>query len=265
MTSKNAVCNWDFTLKSESISRESIVEELSKHCKKWCFQLEKSESGYEHYQGRISLKLKTRNVKKVFSWNIAHWSVTSKENQNNQFYVMKEKTRINGPWTSEMDLLPMYIPRQIREIQELYPFQKEIIKILKQWDTRHIHILIDDLGNIGKSIIKTYCGVHKIANIIPFANDYKDILRSVMDRPKRGAYIIDMPRCINKERLYQLYSAIETIKDGYAYDDRYHFKEEYFDCPQIFIFTNSTPDRTLLTKDRWVLHKVVDNNLIRIF
>lgn len=264
MTTKNAICNWDFTLSESECVKEDLFKILDDKCKKWTFQLEKGEkTGYKHYQGRISLKIKSRNVIKLFNLKF-HWTPTSKTNVNNDFYVIKSDTRVDGPWTNEMDLLPNYIPRQIREIKQLYPFQLQIIKILQTWDTRHINILVDDMGNIGKSIIKTYCGVHKIACIIPFCNDYKDVLRSVMDRPKRGAYIIDMPKAINKERLYQLYSAIETIKDGYAYDDRYHFKESYFDCPNIFVFTNHTPDYNLMSKDRWKMWKVVDKALINI-
>ncbi len=266
MSSKNAICTWDFTLSKAHINdRISLIKKLDDKCKKWAFQLETGEkTGYEHYQGRVSLKLKVRNIMKIFDVFKFHWSITSNENKDNNFYVIKSDTRTDGPWTDKMDLVPHYIPKQIRAIKELYPFQKKIIKILEIWDTRHINVLVDDVGNIGKSIIKTYCGVHKIACIIPFCNDYKDVLRSVMDRPKRGAYIIDMPRCINKERLYQLYSAIETIKDGYAYDDRYKFREEYFDCPNIFIFTNSTPDKTLLTPDRWKIWKVFSKTLIEM-
>ncbi len=265
MTSKNSICTWDFTLSKEYVNNKiNIIKLLDKKCKKWAFQLEKGETGYEHFQGRCSLKTKTRNVIKIFNIKQIHWSITSNENKTNNFYVLKEESRIDGPWTNKMDLVPNYIPRQIREIKQLYSFQQKIITILGKWDTRHINILVDDIGNIGKSIIKTYCGVHKIACIIPFCNDYKDILRSVMDRPKRGAYIIDMPRCINKEKLFQLYSAIETIKDGYAYDDRYKFREEYFDCPNIFVFTNSTPEKSLLTPDRWIIYKVFAKALLKI-
>ena len=29
-----------------------------------------------------------------------------------------------------------------------------------------------------------------------------------------------------------MYAGIESVKSGYAYDDRYSFKDKYFDCPQ---------------------------------
>eukprot|EP01043_Picozoa_sp_COSAG02_P133775 COSAG02_NODE_71849_length_189_cov_34.744444_1_plen_58_part_01 len=30
-----------------------------------------------------------------------------------------------------------------------------------------------------------------------------------------------------------MFTAIETIKDGYAYDDRYNFKDVWFDSPWV--------------------------------
>lgn len=259
----NPICTYDFTLKSSEIEQNNLILLLHNHCKKWAFQLEKGEkTGYIHYQGRFSLKQKQRKNEIYGKLNIKsiYLTPTSKNNTNNQFYVLKEETRIKGPFTDEMDLVPNYIPKQIRNI-ELYNWQKQIIELSKIWDTRHINIILDTSGNIGKSTLTTYMGVHKLACTIPFCNSYNDILRGVMDRPKRGCYILDMPRAINKEKLYQMFSAIETIKSGYAFDDRYNFREEYFDCPNIFIFTNKLPDIDLLTLDRWVIWEINNYNL----
>ncbi len=72
-----------------------------------------------------------------------------------------------------------------------------------------------------------------------------------------------MPRAIDKEKLNSLYSAIETIKDGYAYDDRYSFKEKVFDCPCIWVFTNVIPESHFFTDDRWKFYTVIGNELIK--
>lgn len=70
-----------------------------------------------------------------------------------------------------------------------------------------------------------------------------------------------MPRAINKEKLYQFFSGIETLKSGYCYDDRYKFTKRLFDRPRICIFTNVEPDETLLSKDMWRIWTVIDNQL----
>lgn len=261
----NSVCVYDFTAPARTWTETTVMDNLKKHCKKWAFQLEKGETGYEHYQGRVSLKTKARlpEIIKRFGNLDWHFSITSTENHDNDFYATKEETRLKGPWNDKDQ--PIYIPRQIREITELYPWQQQVINSSKTWDTRTINILLDESGNHGKSIVKTWIGVHKLGRNIPFSNDYRDIMRIVMDTPKVPLYVVDISRGLKKDHMYNFFSAIETIKDGYAYDDRYSFKEEYFDCPTIWIFTNQLPDISCLSRDRWVFWKfVVDKQIYKV-
>jgi hypothetical protein len=65
-----------------------------------------------------------------------------------------------------------------------------------------------------------------------------------------------MPRALKKDKLGGFYSAIESVKDGYAYDDRYTFTEKIFDCPNIWVTSNSLPEFNLLSKDRWRIWEV---------
>lgn len=252
----NAVAVFDFTHPfSEEVTHRSLIDAMYPNLvKKYSFQLERSDSGYEHFQGRVSLCKKRRlgEAIKLFKDVLPklHLTITSNNAKDDVFYVIKSDTQIDGPW-HDTDAKPQYIPRQIREIDSLYPWQNTVIELSKVWDTRSIHVIVDTRGNNGKSILSTYMGVYGLGRTLPFCNDYKDIMRMVCDLPTSNAYIIDMPRAISKERLFQMYSGIETVKSGYAFDDRYHFKDKYFDCPQIFIFTNQEPDEDLLSKDRW--------------
>lgn len=256
------ICVWDFTLGEEYAERLHLVKSLNKHCKKWAFQLEEGkEQAFQHYQGRFSLKIKTRlgSLKKLFNIPQMHYSITSNANKKNNFYVLKEDTKIAGPWTSEDEVL--YVPRQIREIQNLYPWQEKVIKLSKLWDTRSIHWVFDKDGNHGKTVLKGWMRAYKLGRALPFCNNYKDLLRMVCDMPTSSCYLIDLPRAINKDALYQMYAGIESIKDGYAFDDRYKFREKYFDCPSVFVFSNTLPDQSLLTKDRWKIYEIVNKEL----
>ena len=150
-----------------------------------------------------------------------------------------------------------YIPRQIREIEALYPWQQQIVDDANVWDERTINLVIGN--NIGKSILKTYISVHGIGISIPFCNEYKSIMRFVMNTPKKRLYIIDIPYSVKKDRLHGLMSAIETIKAGYAYDDRYSFKEELFDCPNIWVFSNKQLDMEDLSINKWKLWSIDEN------
>ncbi len=261
------VAVWDFTLSEEKWdgSYVDLAVKIDKMAKKWTFQLEQGETGYKHFQGRISLKTKARlNGVRMILPN-AHWSKTSNANKNNMFYVMKDDTRVSGPWDDSQDIIPGYIPRQIRQIQQLRPWQQQVLDNCKVWDDRTINILFDPEGCTGKSIIRTWIGVHKLGIVLPYCNDIKDIMRMVMNRPKRGVYICDMPRSLNKDKLYGFFGGIESIKDGHAYDDRYKYKEEFFDSPVIWVFTNKLPEEKMLSKDRWVYWRVNGENKLEQF
>lgn len=263
---ESAVCVWDFTLKCTNHEEDlpGVLSAMKEHSKKYCFQLERGESGYEHYQGRISLKQKLRKPQLLgLIPGDYHWTVTSSANRDNQFYVMKPDTRIAGPWTDQ-DPEPEYIPRQIRGIK-LRPWQQQIVDDAEVWDTRHINIIYDEEGGNGKTTIKTYVRCMGIGRFIPFVNDYRDMMRIVMDTKTERLYIIDIPRAIQKDRLYQFFAGIESLKDGYAYDDRYHFKDKCFDCPNVWVFTNRMPDTNMLSADRWKMWSITEEGLTRIF
>lgn len=258
--SKQLYC-WDFTLHvSKELTKNDyskVKKQLKEICKSGNFQLEEGEkTGKLHFQGRVSLKKKRRKTEIIklatttFLSGI-HWSPTSNENKGNFEYVTKEFTRIAGPW--DITEKTRYIPRQVREITKLRPFQQHILNDANVWNTRHINVIYDPNGNIGKSRLKMYLGAHGLGRNIPPVNDYRDVMRMVMDMPKSKLYIIDMPRAYKKDKLGGLYSAIEHVKDGYAYDDRYKYDDDYFDCPNIWVFTNTLPVFELLVRDRWLI------------
>ncbi len=262
MKQNNACCVYDFTtFEGHDKCIQDIKDILKLHCKRWAFQEEKGEkTGAVHFQGRFSLKLKKYLT--TIPFTIGSYSITSGENRDNDFYVLKENTRINGPWRNTDKEL--YIPRQIREIVSLYEWQRQVLEKCETFDKRTINCIYCPLGNIGKSILIGWIRAYSLGRALPPVNDYKDMLRMVCDLPTATSYFIDMPRAIKKDKLGGFYSAIETIKDGYAYDDRYSFKEKIFDCPNIWIFSNMLPDLNLLSQDRWKIWEVKKNTLISI-
>lgn len=260
----NAISVYDFRYTAGDYTNTDIISFIKKYAKKFVFQQEKGDTGYMHYQGRLSLIKKRRvgEIKKI--WHESGIPMPqyleptiSAEHKKSAFYQMKEDTRVSGPWTDEDE--ETYIPRQVREINTLRPFQQTIVDKVNEWDKRTINIIYCEHGNMGKSALVGYLRAYKLARALPPVNDYKDLLRMVCDLPTSRCYIFDMPRSLNKDRLYQFFSAVETIKDGYAYDDRYNFREKVFDCPNIWIFTNTFPDFNMLSLDRWKLWTINDN------
>jgi len=244
-------CVYDLTFNGENLPEIDAVKQcFSLSCKEWAFQKEAgNESGRVHLQARISLKVKERItgvIKKFPGWHI---SVTSNENRGNMFYVLKEETRLAGPWTSK-DVV-IYVPRQVREVSVLYPWQMHIIRDATVWNTRTINVVIDTVGNSGKSVLKSWIMCHGIGISLPYSNDFRDISRMVMDQPKKSLYLIDIPRALKKDALHQFFAGLESLKDGIAFDDRYKFRTEQFDCPNIWIFMNQVPNLNYLSQDRW--------------
>lgn len=262
--SDNPLYRYDFTSFSDAIDDPSMIDRvkniLQAHCKQWGFQLEKCPStGNLHWQGRFSLNKKARKTSIPFK--LGHYSITAVGDKNDYEYVTKIDTRIAGPWTYKDEVI--YVPKQVRDIK-LLPWQQQVVDSFKIWDTRSINIIYCPHGNIGKSTLTTYVRAHKLAVPLPPINDMKDMLRVVYARAQNSnnAFIIDMPRAMKKDKLYGMYSGMETIKDGYAYDDRYEFREKVFDCPVIWVFTNTFPDTSMLSEDRWKFWEVDDSNLI---
>lgn len=254
---QNAICCYDFTSWCDDQDFDELITFLKDYTKKWTFQKELAPTtGREHWQGRFSLKLKLRLLtlgSLLQTENIsAHCTPTSNENRDNMFYVIKLNTRIDGPW-SDLDL---NIPRNLRGNINWWPWQQTVIDSAAIYDDRVVDVIINTSGNIGKSLLSSWLGVRKMARRITVQREPRDVARSVMCGDKLPLYFIDLPRATSHQNQHTMYAAIEEIKNGYAYDDRYKFKEEYFDPPRVWVFTNTAPDKNLLSADRWRLWQI---------
>lgn len=267
-------CVWDITIPKEHDGVEmpcmEIISTFKSLCKKWAFQLERGESGYVHYQCRVSMKSKMRQPQVLSSlpWNWVHISPTSKENRTNNFYVTKEDTRVLGPWTdTDFDV---YVQKRFIDCK-LRPWQNALIDTFEEREDRLVNVLIDEDGNKGKGFITAYCHCHKMGFRVPPINDAKDMMAIMCDRcldvldHDIKAVFLDLPRSMPKNKLQGIYSAVEQIKDGYLYDTRYRFRECWIEPPVIWVFTNVVPDGDYLSMDRWRFWKITkDGKLKRI-
>jgi hypothetical protein len=257
----------------------NVISSIKGIAKQFVFQLERGEkTGKLHYQGRCSLikkkrpHLATKLFVKAFekyldgvSWFFE--PTTGKEYLKGTFvYQMKLDTREDGPW-SDKDI-PEYVPRHIRNITP-YPFQQSVLNSMTEYDDRSINCIIDPTGNNGKSILAAL--IRNAGGItIPCVGDTErlvatvcNILTAKQERTPR-LIAIDMPRSINNNRLYQLMSAIEIVKDGWVYDTRNHFKEWSYDKPQIWVFTNNEIPTKYMSNDRWNFYNIKDKELVPV-
>lgn len=259
---ESACCVFDAAV--FNYSRGQLVEILKKECKSWCYQLEECPTTKnQHFQLRFSLKTKLRPSQCEKEWMKKYKikpSPTSGENRDNYFYVMKEDTRLEGPFTERDD--NKYIPKQFR-IEKLYDYQHYMSIYI--FDPRKVNAVICKQGSKGKSTIAHITRLTKNGVVLPPVNDAEKLVQSCCDilmaKNLREEIIIfiDLPRALGKDRLYGLYTAIEQVKTGYVYDVRHSYKEWDFDSPTIWVFTNTEPERELLSSDRWEVWDMKDD------
>lgn len=269
---RSECAQWDFRINMEAVDKYKLCQYLQELGKKWLFQGEQGDSGYKHWQGRISLwkKRTKRPLMRLFSeigCPIPHYLEPTSGQGNQGFsYVMKADTRISGPFSNQE--IPEYIPRQFR-LKKLKPWQQSIIDSANTWNDRKINVVVTH-GNDGKTVLAHYAALHCKGMVIPPMNDRDKlvqaaccILRSKQQRESCLVFI-DIPRAVRQDNLPGLYAACETIKGGWTYDWRNTFKQWYQDSPVLWVFTNTIPDTRWLTCDRWNLFDV-QNGVLRRF
>lgn len=263
---------WDITASFDRNSKELITEILKKIGKKWTFQIEKGHNtGYVHYQIRVSLyKKKTFNMMKAWLDELDmegyHLSQTSTNaTKGPPFYVMKEDTRIEGPW-SDTDPQARPMTKTATKVEEngLRPWQNDLLMEADGYDDRHIWCVIDKRGNNGKGALCKWMYSKGYAMIVPPFQKMEDIVQFCISHPSK-LYLIDMPRAMKKKHLYDMYSGIEALKDGYLYDKRYKGTFHLIDEPNIIVFTNTQPKMRYLSADRWNLRCVNEDQTLGVF
>lgn len=181
----------------------------------------------------------------------------------NEFYCMKEDTRVNGPWSDRNTVNLESIPRRLREEPTWKPWQAAVKQMIEQEpDDRTINIIYDPIGGEGKTFLTMWLMTRNLCERIPQQKDARDIMRMVMDTDTKRCYFIDLPRATSHKDQNAIFSAIEEIKNGYAYDDRYSFKRKIFEPPHIWVFTNQIPNVQMLSRDRWAYWNIVNGGLV---
>ena len=258
--SKTPCAVYDFRWNADDLTPEIIKGYLEGVAKRYVFQLEEGDTGYLHYQGRLSLIKKRRKNEalRLFVAPPNYFEPTSKPEflRGDAFYQQKKDTRVSGPWTDKDEIKILTKQLVLFKGMTLRPYQEAIYKECSKFDMRKINLIWDTTGNCGKSILSEFLEYEGLAEEIPPFRLMDDIFAWVCSRPIKKAYLVDMPRGMKKDRLGDFYSGIEVVKNGVAYDKRYTAKKKRFDRPRIFVFTNCLPNLELMSQDRWVIWKI---------
>jgi len=225
---------------------------------KFIYQLEKPEgTDNYHYQGYMHTGSKTRPTTLAQSLRAcgSHWAGVHVSCASTagilalQKYSMKPTTRIGGPWADKA----LYLGTDLAQIgASRFPWQQTVMDMTTiDPDDRSINWVFNSGGNVGKSKFCKYMSFTHNALALGFA-DCGDILNLVSKFPGRKLYMFDLTRA--KPRIYStddLYSTIESIKNGYFINTKYETAQVMMDIPHVWVFSNSLPDFQKLTGDRW--------------
>lgn len=264
----NPVCGFDFRWNADEHTPEDIMHFLKGIAKKWVFQKEKGDSGYVHYQGRLSLIKRRRRIEalRLFVTPPNYFQPTCNPEfiRGDAFYQIKKDTRIMGPWADTDEIKTLTKQLILFKGMSLRPYQQRIYDECQIFDMRKINLIWDTTGNCGKSILAEFLEYEGLCEELPAMRLMDDIFQWVCSRPIKKCYLVDMPRGMKKDRLGDFYSGIEVIKNGVAYDKRYNAKKVRFDRPRVFVFTNCLPNLELMSRDRWVIWKITKDYDIEV-
>lgn len=147
-------------------------------------------------------------------------------------------------------------------------WQQYIIDIIRmEPDTRTIHWIWDECGNIGKSFLCKYLDLKHNAIIASgksenVKNQVLDWMnrknRKFMEHPK--LVVLDIPRSCKD---YINYGILEDLKNGHIYSGKYEGGKCIFSSPHVIVFANRQPERSAMSQDRWNVVKICEDGTLK--
>ena len=138
----------------------------------------------------------------------------------------------------------------------LLPWQEELMKIMTDVKdcNRSVLWVVDGTGGAGKSVFCQYfMSTETFGRTILFQDmEYRN---NTYLYNCESLVLFDLPRGIIPDNL----RLVEDLKNGYIISGKYEVKKKIFKSPVIVIFSNSFPDKTLLSLDRWRVYSVDDS------
>ena len=203
-----------------------------------------------HLQGYIEFKKRMRPSE--LGWNkTIHWEKAKGRRDQNVEYIKKEggNVYLNG----ELLETPTVIKRE-----SLWVWQLALLKILEEKpDEREIIWIYEETGGTGKTAFMKYCFANMRA--IPVSGKGSDIKFAIYNYGiKKSCYprviFVDLPRSFDTS--YLSYTALEEVKNGCFFVNKYESDAILIPTPHVVIFANEFPDVSKLSKDRWVINLI---------
>ncbi len=263
MPPKQSVYHFSCTWSAPPTAQPVAHKAFEKVAKKFIYQWERGSTGYVHCQAYVNLRTKSYYTGKPLGKLLSGLGMPGVQCRPSseagiialQAYAMKEDTRIAGPWADH----PIYRGQDLICMDTPYPWQKEILSIVASPPNDRKILWINDAGgNVGKSKLLKYLCYKKLAKRVPLGNATQLKTNVIVQGPAR-CYCVDMPRTTGTtEKMHDLISALEEIKNGWVSSAMYGKHQEMFmSPPHVIIFSNMPPPMELMSADRWEVYKVI--------
>lgn len=243
---------YDFTLSKEKMDASGIkgVEAIGKMfedlgAERYVIGKEIGEGGYQHYQCRVVFKTEKdmAHLVKLFT---GRGRVTPTHVRD--FKYCEKEGEFYRSWEKALSKYATMEPKV---------WQGMAIAALKEQDDRQILVIVDEKGGKGKTTLAKMMVARRMANYCPQMGDSRDYMRFALAKAGNG-FIFDIPRCENEKKSREMWSAIEQIKNGYLWDDRYKWQEQWIDPPKVMVITNQRPPIEYLSEDRWKIYTIAE-------
>ena len=256
----------------------AVIRELDIH--KWIIGAEVGAGGYQHWQCRFKTRLKPEERIEGIEWDLKTATVKQKKRTVGPAEQFTEKLRArlgegisihteecSDNWEYEAKegaYLASWDTMEARSTRFGKPSwaQEVALQALRDTNDRQVVVWYDPKGNVGKSWLTNHLYEQGLAYCIPATmNNVEGIIKTVaslavkdrdMGYPPRPYVIIDIPRSWKWSE--QLYTAIESIKDGLIMDPRYSAQPINIRGVKVMVMTNTMPKVDKLSSDRWVIH-----------
>jgi len=237
---------------------------LLKFCKAFCdLYIAQAEEGTQHDTGHWQcylqlkekkrqshmLRLLLRHLKEPQATRLHVRPTSMGGSEALQFYCQKSETRIDGPYSNK----PLQLPYNGEELPTtLLPWQQKLFDHLQTPPPRcTINWIYDEAGGCGKTQFCKYMGFHHNAGVIRWGKS-ADLLNLYVQQGIRTIWMVDLTRAKPTDiGQADLYSTIESIKDGMVCATKYQGKIIFTKPPHVVVFANMAPHLASLSSRRW--------------
>lgn len=246
-----ASLRWCFTFfTNEAI--QTVMAPLAPWLQGWVVGVEVCPStGRRHLQGYIKMKSKGRPMEGATGAALpgAHWEKAKGTDAANFTYCTKE-----GQWEVFGQIDRPRAAVRVVATDDLYVWQRKIWDLIHtQADDRTIHWFWEPTGAVGKSaLVKKICvEVPGSLVVAGKAADMKHAIAATMKESESWTpevIMFDVPRT---QMQYVSYTGMEEIKNGTIFSSKYESGQCLFNPPHMLVFSNSPPDLSAMSADRW--------------